>query len=303
MPIIVNTNMAALKAQKNLNNATSSMNTALERLSTGFKINRAADDAANMYIATNLDTQIRGSKVAKNNISTGTNMLAVIEGDLDVMLDNLQRIRDLTVQASNSIYSENSMNALKDEVQQRLEEIDRISLNSNFNGLTLLDGNSQLADVGLRMQVGANSDEAANCVKLEPDFFQAVNSTTLGTTADALKTPDLTPANGLKDNVDDAFANASVAAQYINLLDDAITTINDKKAAIGATQNRLDAAEASLTTTIENMTESKSSIMDADIAEETANYTKYQILQQTTSSLLLQANQLPQIAISLVNGG
>lgn len=303
MPIIVNTNMAALKAQKNLNNATSSMNTALERLSTGFKINRAADDAANMYIATNLDTQIRGSKVAKNNISTGTNMLAVIEGDLDVMLDNLQRIRDLTVQASNSIYSENSMNALKDEIEQRLAEIDRISLNSNFNGLTLLDGNSQLADVGLRMQVGANSDEAANCVKLSEDFFQAVNSTTLGADYAGGNTPALTPGNGLSGNVDAAFANASAAAQYINLLDSAITSINDKKAAIGATQNRLDAAEASLTTTIENMTEAKSSIMDADIAEETANYTKYQILQQTTSSLLLQANQLPQIAISLVNGG
>ena len=302
MPIIVNTNMSALKAQKNLNNATSSMNKALERLSTGFKINRAADDAANMYIATNLDTQIRGSKVAKNNISTGTNMLAVIEGDLDVMLDNLQRIRDLTVQASNSIYSENSMNALKDEIEQRLAEIDRISLNSNFNGLTLLDGNSQLADVGLRMQVGANSDEAANCIKLDPDFFQTVDSTTLG--ADATGTmPALTPADGLSGNIDAAFANASAAAQYITMLDAAVTNINDKKAKIGATQNRLDAAADSLTTTIENLTEAQSTIMDADIAEETANYTKYQILQQTTSSLLMQANALPQIAISLVNGG
>lgn len=303
MPIVVNTNVAALKAQKNLNSATSSMNKALERLSTGFKINRAADDAANMYIATNLDTQIRGSKVAKNNITTGTNMLAVIEGDLDVMLDNLQRIRDLTVQASNSIYNENSMNALKDEVTQRLAEIDRISLNSNFNGLTLLDGNSQLADIGLRMQVGANSDEAANCVKLDKEFFQAINSTTLGADYAGGDTPALTPANGLSDNVEAAFANASAAAQYINMLDSALTSINDRKAKIGATQNRLDAAYDSLTTTIENMTEAKSTIMDADVAEETANYTKYQILQQTTSSLLLQANSLPQIAISLVNGG
>lgn len=303
MPIIVNTNVAALKAQKNLNSATSSMNKALERLSTGFKINRAADDAANMYIATNLDTQIRGSKVAKNNISTGTNMLSVIEGDLDVMLDNLQRIRDLTVQASNSIYSENSMNALKDEVTQRLAEIDRISANSNFNGLTLLDGNSQLAQIGLRMQVGANSDEAANCVKLDKAFFQEINSTTLGADYAGGNTPALTPAGGLTANVDAAFANASAAAQYINMLDSAITSINDRKAKIGATQNRLDAAADSLTTTIENMTEAKSTIMDADVAEETANYTKYQILQQTTSSLLLQANSLPQIAISLVNGG
>ena len=302
MAIIVNTNMTALKAVRNLNSATNSMNQAMERLSTGYKINRAGDDAANLYIATNLETQIRGSKVAKNNITTGTNVLAVIEGDLDVMLDNIQRIRDLTVQAANSIYDENSMNAMKDEIVQRLDEIDRISKNSNFNGLTLLDGQSQLADVGLRLQVGANSDEAANCIKLSEDFFQTVDSNTLGADATGMNAP-FDAGTGLRGNIDTAFANASAAAQYITMLDAAVTDINNRKAQIGATQNRLDAATDSLTTTIENMTEAQSTIMDADIAEETSNYTKYQILQQTTSSLLVQANALPQIAISLVNGG
>ena len=302
MAIIVNTNMTALKAVRNLNSATNSMNQAMERLSTGYKINRAGDDAANLYIATNLETQIRGSKVAKNNITTGTNVLAVIEGDLDVMLDNIQRIRDLTVQAANSIYDENSMNAMKDEIVQRLDEIDRISKNSNFNGLTLLDGQSQLADVGLRLQVGANSDEAANCIKLSEDFFQTVDSNTLGADATGMNAP-FDAGTGLRGNIDTAFANASAAAQYITMLDAAVTDINNRKAKIGATQNRLDAAADSLTTTIENMTEAQSTIMDADIAEETSNYTKYQILQQTTSSLLVQANALPQIAISLVNGG
>ncbi len=302
MAIIVNTNMTALKAVRNLNSATNSMNQAMERLSTGYKINRAGDDAANLYIATNLETQIRGSKVAKNNITTGTNVLAVIEGDLDVMLDNIQRIRDLTVQAANSIYDENSMNAMKDEIVQRLDEIDRISKNSNFNGLTLLDGQSQLADVGLRLQVGANSDEAANCIKLSEDFFQTVDSNTLGADATGMNAP-FDAGTGLRGNIDTAFANASAAAQYITMLDAAVTDINNRKAQIGATQNRLDAAADSLTTTIENMTEAQSTIMDADIAEETSNYTKYQILQQTTSSLLVQANALPQIAISLVNGG
>ena len=301
MAIIVNTNMTALKAVRNLNSATNSMNQAMERLSTGYKINRAGDDAANLYIATNLETQIRGSKVAKNNITTGTNVLAVIEGDLDVMLDNIQRIRDLTVQAANSIYDENSMNAMKDEIVQRLDEIDRISKNSNFNGLTLLDGQSQLADVGLRLQVGANSDEAANCIKLSEDFFQTVDSNTLGADATGMNAP-FDAGTGLRGNIDTAFANASAAAQYITMLDAAVTDINNRKAQIGATQNRLDAAADSLTTTIENMTEAQSTIMDADIAEETSNYTKYQILQQTTSSLLVQANALPQIAISLLNG-
>ena len=218
------------------------------------------------------------------------------------MLDNIQRIRDLTVQAANSIYDENSMNAMKDEIVQRLDEIDRISKNSNFNGLTLLDGQSQLADVGLRLQVGANSDEAANCIKLSEDFFQTVDSNTLGADATGMNAP-FDAGTGLRGNIDTAFANASAAAQYITMLDAAVTDINNRKAQIGATQNRLDAAADSLTTTIENMTEAQSTIMDADIAEETSNYTKYQILQQTTSSLLVQANALPQIAISLVNGG
>lgn len=305
MGIIVNTNMAALKSQKNLNSATSGLNKALERMSTGYKINRAADDAANMYVATGLETQIRGSKVAQNNIETGTNVLSIMEGDMDVILDNLNRIRDLAVQAANSIYSDDSVAAIKDEVSQRLAEIDRISAQSNFNGLTLLDGNSKLADIGLRLQVGANADAAANSVTIEADFFAPMNTTTLG--VDATRTlpagSDLTAGGSLAENLDAAFLNASNSAQYIDFLDTAINDIANKKAKIGATQNRLESAADSLVTTIENNTNAKSTIMDADIAEESANYTKYQILQQTTASLLVQANSLPQIAISLVQGG
>ena len=305
MAIIVNTNMSALKTQKNLNSATSSLNKSLERMSTGYKINRAADDAANLYVATGLETQIRGSKVAQNNIETGTNVLAIMEGDLDVILDNLNRIRDLAVQASNSIYSDDSINAIKEEVSQRLQEINRISASSNFNGLTLLDGNSKLADIGLRLQVGANSEETANCVTIGEDFFTPMNSTTLGLdTSRSLPTGSNMDKNaGLQGNLDKAFLNASNSAQYIDFLDTAINDMANKKAKIGATQNRLDSAFDSLTTTIENNTAAKSTIMDADIAEESANYTRYQILQQTTSSLLVQANALPQIAISLVQGG
>ena len=181
MAIIVNTNMSALKTQKNLNNASNSLQTALERMSTGLKINKAADDAAGLYVATNLNTQISGSKVAKNNISTGNNVLSTLEGDLDVILDNLNRIRDLSVQAANSIYDESAMGAMKDEIDQRLQEIDRISLASNFNGLQLLAGKGQLADNGLRLQVGANADSAANAISLEKAFFGKTDSSTLGT--------------------------------------------------------------------------------------------------------------------------
>ena len=302
MAIIVNTNMSALKTQKNLNNASNSLQTALERMSTGLKINKAADDAAGLYVATNLNTQISGSKVAKNNISTGNNVLSTLEGDLDVIMDNLNRIRDLSVQAANSIYDESAMGAMKDEIDQRLQEIDRNSLASNFNGLQLLAGKGQLADNGLRLQVGANADSAANAISLEKAFFAKTDSSTLGSSYKG-QLPNgskLTANKGLSGNLELAFANASSAAQYINIIDAAIDDISSKKSTIGATMNRLDAALTSLTTVIENNTAAKSTIMDADIAEESAEYTKQQILQQTSSALLVQANQLPSLALNLI---
>ena len=317
MAIIVNTNMSALKTQKNLNNATNSLNKSLERMSTGLKINRAGDDAAGLYVATGLNTQIRGSKVAQNNVETGNNVLSIMEGDLDVILDNLNRIRDLAVQAGNSVYSEDAMGAMADEVTQRLLEINRISSASNFNGLTLLDGESTLSQQGLRLQVGANADEAGNCIKIDSDFFGKINSSTLGAELRDGVTIDeagsgITVSGGLSgtydegagtmSNVEAAFSSASAAAQYINLLDAAIDDISNKKATIGATMNRLDAAASSLVTTIENNTAAKSTFVDAVIAADSAEYTKAQILQQTSSALLVQANALPQIAISLVQG-
>ena len=309
MPIIVNTNVTALKTQKSLNSATSTLEKSLERMSTGLRINRAGDDAAGLYVATGLNTQIRGSKVAQDNVETGNNVLSIMEGDLDVILDNLNRIRDLSVQAANSVYSEDAMTAMADEVKQRLAEINRVSEASNFNGLNLLNGDSKLSEQGLRLQVGANADEAGNCIKIEPEFFAKLNSSTLGaTTTEGIQGDSgITAAKGLSggpnfENVKAAFASASAAAQYINMLDTAINDISNKKATIGATMNRLDAAASSLTTTIENNTAAKSTIMDADIAEESAEYTKAQILQQTSSALLVQANALPQIAISLVQG-
>ena len=306
MAIIVNTNVTALKTQKNLNNATNSMNQALERMSTGYKINSAKDDAAGLYVATGLDVQIRGSKAAQSNAATGINVLQTVEGDLDNILDNLQRIRDLAVQAANSIYDEDAMSAMQQEAQARVDEIKRISLASNFNGLELLSGESNLQRDGLRLQVGANADKDANSILIDAEIFSATNATTLGMTANisqisgasALINENTTVASGLEA----AFKAATTASTYIAVLDTAIDTISSRKSTIGAVMNRLEAAETSLVTTIENATAAKSTIMDADIAEESAEYTKNQILQQTSSALLVQANALPQIAIQLVQG-
>ena len=312
MAIIVNTNLSALKTQKNLNNATNSLNKALNRMSTGLKINQAKDDAAGLYVATGLNTQINGSKVAKNNIATGNNVLSMVEGDLDVMLTNLNRIRDLATQAANSVYDEAANGAMQREVELRLDEIDRISKASNFNGLKLLAGEGDLATNGLRLQVGANSEATANSITVKKEIFGQVDSTTLGTVATAEgvgaigKDPATVNANtdisdaSLRDNMEAAFAHATSAASYITIVDNAINTISASKSEIGAIMNRLDSAESSLTTTIENNTAAKSTIMDADIAEESAEFTKQQILQQTSASLLVQANQLPSLALNLI---
>ena len=288
MAIIVNTNMSALKTQNNLNNATSSLNTALERMSTGYKINSAKDDAAGMYVATNLNKLIGGSKIAQSNIETGNNVLSTVEGNLDVILDNLNRIRDLTVQASNGVYDVNSQKAMSDEVKARLAEIDRIAVSAEFNGLKLLDGTADIATDGLRLQVGANAAENANCIRVDASVFQTMSAN-----------------NGLHldaSQIEDKFKDADQAAAYISTIDEAIKDVNTRKATIGAIQNRLDAAASSLTTTIENATAAKSTIMDADIAEESAEYTKQQILQQTSASLLVQANNLPSLALTLIGG-
>lgn len=305
MAIIVNTNISALKTQKNLNNATNSLNTALERMSTGLKINAAKDDAAGLYVATGINTQINGSKVAKNNIQTGNNVLSTVEGDLDVMLDNLNRIRDLATQAANSVYDESAMKAMQDEVKARLDEIDRISGASNFNGLKLLsgDGKSGLSKDGLRLQVGANAESATNSITIDKSIFTKIDSTTLGANGDdpTADPGDTSIVDGsLRTNLNAAFAAASAAARYITVVDNAIDTISSNKSTIGAVMNRLDSASTSLVTTIENATAAKSTIMDADIAEESASYTNAQILQQTSATLLVQANQLPSLALNLI---
>ena len=330
MAIIVNTNMTALKTQKNLNSATNGMNQALNRMSTGYKINSAKDDAAGLYVATGLETQIRGSKVAQDNVATGYNVLQTLEGDLDNILSNLNRMRDLAVQASNSVYGKDAMAAMESEVKARMEEIERISHASNFNGLKLLEGagtgtpNNRLANDGLRLQVGANTSYDANCITIENTFFaDAVDCSYLGkcsnysdATGSATTAGNFDGANkanwagksiaeAVKSAADGglgAFETSSAAANFIAVVDAAINNISSRKSEIGAKMNRLESAEASLTTVIENNTAAKSTIMDADIAEESASYTKNQILQQTSAALLVQANALPQIAISLVQG-
>ena len=279
MAIIVNTNMSAIKTQNNLNNATNLLNSALERMSTGLKINRAADDAAGMYVASSLETQIRGSKVAQSNVETGINVLQTVEGNLDVINDNLLRIRDLCIQGANGVYDTNSYTAMKNEIDARLAEITRISDSAEFNGLKLLDGS---ITAPLTLQVGAQSG-STNQISVEATVFADCDATALVGAATA------------------TFATAANATTLLGKVDEGLEKVTTRKATIGAMQNRLASAQASLVTTIENASAAKSTIMDADISQEAADFTKAQILQQTSATLLTQANQLPALALQLIS--
>ena len=288
MGVVVNTNVQSLIAQRNLNHATTALNRATTSLSTGLKINRAADDAAGLFIATGLESQLKGSQTCKTNIALGINVLQIAEGDLTTIQDNVMRIKELATQAANGVYSTAARTAMADEAAARLAEIDRVAKASEFNGMKLLDGtNTTLAD-GLRLQVGTGDDDEANSITIENVFTNSTSGTSginLAADASAIAT---------------AFATTSAAAAFIATCEASLNTISEKRSAIGVAQSRLEMTAEGLATTIENVSAAKSTIMDTDIAQATADYTKAQILQQISTSMLTQANQAPSIAMSLM---
>lgn len=286
MAIVVNTNQSSLIVQKNLNKAQSSLNTSIERMSTGYKVNRAADDAAGLSIATKMNTQIRGSEVAKSNIQQGINVLQTTEGDLTSIQTNLNRIRDLALQASNGVNSTESTDAMISEVKALVDEINRTAQGSEFNGKELLSAD---AVDSIRIQVGPNSESSINAITIE-DVFGDAQATALG----------LLNGSASFDTIDDAFATATDAATFVEDCDSALKEIGERISGIGAYQNRLTNALDGLTVRAENLTASKSTIMDADVATEASTYTKASILQQASAALLAQANQSPSIALTLI---
>ena len=279
MPITVNTNLPSLMVQRNLNAATNNLNTAIERMTTGLKINKAADDAAGLYVANGLDIQIRGSEIAEGNIQTGLNLLQIAEGDLSLIQDHITRIRDLATQAASDYYTTDARNAMAAEAGARVQEIDRLAAASNFNNLHLLDGSR----ASLRLQVGPGAAPATNAIFVT-GVFASADSTSIGITT----------------AVSTAFGSATTAAAFLVQCDTALNDVTNRRSAIGAIQNRLQSAYDSLLVQVENVTSAKSTIMDADIAKESSEYTKQQILQQASASLLVQANQAPSIALNLI---
>ncbi|MBR1942274.1 flagellin FliC [bacterium] len=278
MAITVNTNVPSLTAQHSLNAATNKMNTAMERMSTGSRINSSKDDAAGMAVSNKLDYKTSSLAVAQDNAQMGASLLDTMEGVMGVINDNLARIRDLTEQAANGTYGSDAMAAIKTEVNARLKEIDRVANTAEFNGKKILDGT--LSKDGIKLQVGINGDENSY-IHLDSTVFQ--NSTKAGL--------------GLSDV---AWTSDADARSFLATVDSAIAKITDATTAIGGKQAAITSATESAQVMATNLTSASSLIKDADIAEESSNYIKQQILQQTSASLLATANQSPSIALNLV---
>jgi flagellin len=375
---VINTNITSMIGQSNLNKSQNALQTSMERLSSGLRINSAKDDAAGQAIANRMTAQITGLAQAQRNANDGISLAQTAEGSLNQVNDNLQRIRELTVQAANGTNSQDDLQSIQDEINQRLDEIDRISEETNFNGVKVLSDNQDV-----NIQVGANDGETIT-VKLSK-----IDRTTLdlgGFNVGGLSGPiseviagdgattevnftaltgtggpfagqnvtlhgygDFTEATGqyanyaIKDEAGniyklghdgdaaneiqfdasagtfavganwaansqaaqdayaaDAEAGLTATAKPLEVLDDALSKVDQLRSDLGAVQNRFEDAITNLNTNETNLAAARSRIEDADYAVEVANMTRAQILQQAGTSVLAQANQIPQNVLSLL---
>ena len=286
MALTINTNISSMVAQGNLAKATSSLNQAIERMTTGYKINHAADNAAGYSIARNWETQLGSLDVAADNAATGADMLATLEDTYALVTSHIQRVRDLTEQAANGTYGSDSLKAIEAEITARLEEVNRIASNCEFNGLKMMNGS--MSDISL--QVGLYADDDSKIV-LSDELFDKADVKTLFGGTDELATI-ANKCAGLTTGVD--------ASSMLTSIDNVINTISGRITTLGAAQNRIDSAMESIAVQSENITSSLSTLRDADIAEESSNYIQSQILQQAAATLLSTANQTPSIALNLL---
>ena len=288
MALTINTNMSSLVAQSNLSKATSSLNKAIERMTTGYNINHAADNAAGYSIATNWETQLGSLDVAADNAATGADMLTTLEDTYSLLTSHLQRVRDLTEQAANGTYGSQSLKAIQSEITARLEEIDRIAANCEFNGLKMMDGS--MGEIALQVGLYSSADSQ---ILLNANLFAEANVNTLfGEDIETIAQN----CSGI--DVDGTIKGGQ--SVMLDKIDEVITEISDRITTLGAAQNRIDSAIEAIDVQSENITSSLSTLRDADIAEESSNYIQSQILQQAAATLLATANQTPSIALNLL---
>jgi flagellin len=276
MSQVINTNLVSLNAQRNTAMSQSSLSVSMQRLSSGLRVNSAKDDAAGLAIAERMNAQVRGMNVAVRNANDGISLAQTAEGGLSKVGDALQRMRELAVQARNATNTTADKASLDKEYQQLGAEITRVLGGTTFNGQAILG-----ADAGAKLfQVGANT---------------TTNDEITITTTDFTANADITAVTA-----GNVTGDATALATVINNIDTAINTVNGERATYGAAQNRFDAVISNLQVSVENQSSARSRIMDADFAQETANLSRAQILQQAGNTMIAQANQLPQQVLALL---
>ena len=299
MALTINTNLSSIVAQKNLTKATGSLNQAIERMTTGYKINHAGDNAAGYSIARNWETQLGSLDVAADNAATGADMLSTLEDNYSLVSTHLQRVRDLTEQAANGTYGSDSLKAIRSEISARLEEVDRISANCEFNGQHLMNASIK-NDINLQVGLYSSSDSQ---ISLAAKLFEEGDIGSLFKTysTDSSLTDKAAVATACTGfNADGTRATGKDPKDMLDKIDKVINEISTRTTTLGAAQNRIDSAVESIAVQSENITSSLSTLRDADIAKESSNYIKAQILQQAASTLLATANQTPSIALNLL---
>ena len=293
---VVNTNANASIAQNALARNERSMNTAMERLSTGQRINSASDDAAGLAIGSRMTSQIRGLETGIRNAADAISMISTADGALIEVTNMLQRMRELALQASNGTTTEADRNYLNAEYQNLVSEIERIAVNTQWNGRSILDGSANATgDATVAFQVGANGGQT-----IAVDFGNISQDSGSGTTVFETFETSGTMAAGAFISAQTTASAIATATAAMTKIDSAITAVNSQRATFGAAMNQLTYAVDNLSNVRVNAEASRSRIMDADYAVETSELARTQIISQAGTAMLAQANQLPQTVLSLL---
>ncbi len=278
MPQTINTNLASLNAQRNLSSSQSALNTSMQRLSSGLRVNSAKDDAAGLAIAERMNAQVRGMNVAVRNANDAISLSQTAEGAIGKIGDALQRMRELAVQSANGSNNAGDRDNLQTEFRELRSEVARLVDGTRFNGTNLFDGSTTT----FTFQIGAG--------------------TTVNDTIDIAGTDLTTTVRDAVAALDISGADATGARTAIDSIDLAIDEVTTSRALYGSAQNRFETVVMNLQVSAENLTAARSRIMDADFAVETANLSRAQILQQAGNAMVAQANALPQQVLQLLQG-
>ena len=334
MALYVNTNVSSLNAKRNLSNSTSSLDTTYKRLASGLRINSAKDDAAGLQISNRLTSQINGLEQGNRNAQDGISYSQTADGAMDEITNMLQRVRTLALQSANGTNNEKDRAAIQQEVTQLCDEINRVSVSTTFGGTKILNGDggitvagtgtdafkatgNKAGDKDIVFQVGADANQTigvdlglkngagfdiagltSNLTKADGTAFKQADITADGTgTFVAISAADSSTG---KANVAFDVTTADSAQNVLAVIDKYVQTVDSKRAELGAVQNRLESTIRNQSNINENVSDARSRIRDTDFAVETANMSQQNILQQASQTILSQANQRPQIALSLL---